>query len=245
MGCFQFYSGEKKEEPKTPKSMSVQSSNSTLTTNSTLTERDMRRSGSLFNSQNVSDTSTESVGRSQFLSLSQRSSNLKLFTYSELKMATKNFNHTVKLGEGGFGCVYKGVVKRSEDPERKLDVAVKQLGKRGLQGHKEWVTEVNVLGVVEHPNLVKLVGHCAEDDERGIQRLLIYEFMPNKSVEDHLSTKSGTPLPWAMRLKIAQDAARGLAYLHEGMDFQVFFFWLLEFHNHLLQFFYWIQSYNP
>ncbi|KAF5955244.1 hypothetical protein HYC85_008100 [Camellia sinensis] len=91
----------------------------------------------------------------------------------------------------------------------------------GWQGHKEWVTEVNVLGVVEHPNLVKLVGHCAEDDERGIQRLLIYEFMPNKSVEDHLSTKSGTPLPWAMRLKIAQDTARGLAYLHEGMDFQV------------------------
>ncbi|KAL7265067.1 hypothetical protein ACSBR1_002924 [Camellia fascicularis] len=223
MGCFQFDSGEKKEEPKTPKSMSVQSSNSTLTTNSTLTERDMRRSGSLFNSQNVSDTSTESVGRSQFLSLSQRSSNLKLFTYSELKMATKNFNHTVKLGEGGFGCVYKGVVKSSEDPERKLVVAVKQLGKRGLQGHKEWVTEVNVLGVVEHPNLVKLVGHCAEDDERGIQRLLIYEFMPNKSVEDHLSTKSETPLPWAMRLKIAQDAARGLAYLHEGMDFQIIF----------------------
>ncbi|KAI8014420.1 Serine/threonine-protein kinase PCRK2 [Camellia lanceoleosa] len=93
----------------------------------------MRRSGSLFNSQNVSDTSTESVGRSQFLSLSQRSSNPKLFTYSELQMATENFNHTVKLGEGGFGCVYKGVVKSSEDPERKLDVAVKQLGKRGLQ----------------------------------------------------------------------------------------------------------------
>ena len=91
------------------------------------------------------------------------------------------------------------------------------------QGHKEWVTEVNVLGVVEHPNLVKLVGYCAEDDERGIQRLLVYEYMPNRSVEDHLSTRSATPLPWAMRLKIAQDAARGLAYLHEGMDFQVGF----------------------
>ncbi|KAG5556906.1 hypothetical protein RHGRI_007219 [Rhododendron griersonianum] len=136
MMCFQFYCGEKKDEQKTTKSMSVQSSNSTLT------ELEMRRSGSEFNSQN---------------------------------------------------------------------------------GHKEWVTEVNVLGVVEHPNLVKLVGYCAEDDERGIQRLLVYEYMPNKSVEDHLSPRSETPLPWAMRLKIAQDAARGLAYLHEGMDFQIIF----------------------
>lgn len=83
------------------------------------------------------------------------------------------------------------------------------------------MTEVNVLGVVEHPNLVKLVGYCAEDDERGIQRLLIYEYMPNRSVENYLSVRSETTLSWEMRLKIAQDAARGLAYLHEGMDFQV------------------------
>lgn len=84
------------------------------------------------------------------------------------------------------------------------------------------MTEVNVLGIVEHPNLVKLVGYCAEDDERGIQRLLVYEFMPNRSVQDHLSNKLQKVLPWATRVKIAQDAAQGLAYLHEGMDFQVF-----------------------
>lgn len=89
------------------------------------------------------------------------------------------------------------------------------------QGHKEWVTEVNVLGVVEHPNLVKLRGYCADDGERGIQRLLIYEYMPNGSLEQHLSARSQTPLPWAMRLKIAQDAARGLTYLHEEFEFQV------------------------
>lgn len=83
------------------------------------------------------------------------------------------------------------------------------------------MTEVNVLGVVEHPNLVKLLGYCAEDDERGIQRLLVYEYMPNGSVQDHLSSRLRMPLPWATRLKIAQDAAQGLAYLHEGMDFQV------------------------
>lgn len=88
------------------------------------------------------------------------------------------------------------------------------------------MTEVNVLGVVEHPNLVKLIGYCAEDDERGIQRLLVYEYMPNRSVQDHLSNRFQTPLPWSRRLRIAQDTARGLAYLHEEMDFQV----LISFH---------------
>lgn len=93
-----------------------------------------------------------------------------------------------------------------------------------LQGHKEWITEVNVLGVVEHPNLVKLLGYCAEDDERGIQRLLVYEYMPNRSVQDHLSSRFQTSLSWTMRVKIAQDSARGLTYLHEGMDLQVSLF---------------------
>lgn len=86
------------------------------------------------------------------------------------------------------------------------------------------MTEVNVLGVVEHPNLVKLIGYCIEDDERGMQLLLVYEYMPNGSVEDHLSSRSTRTLSWGMRLKIALDAARGLTYLHEGMDFQVFHF---------------------
>lgn len=92
-----------------------------------------------------------------------------------------------------------------------------------FQGHKEWVTEVNVLGVVEHQNLVKLLGHCAEDDERGIQRLLVYEYMVNHSVQDHLSGRFDKPLSWETRVRIAQDTARGLAYLHEEMDFQVAF----------------------
>ncbi|KAB2622374.1 receptor-like protein kinase [Pyrus ussuriensis x Pyrus communis] len=208
MKCFSFYIGEKKDEPKS--------------TNTTFTDADMKRSGSELDSQNISDASTESLRRNQYPSFSQRPSNLRVFSVSELKSATKNFSRSVMVGEGGFGCVYKGLIKSEEDPSKKLEVAVKQLGKRGLQGHKEWVTEVNVLGVVEHPNLVKLVGYCAEDDERGIQRLLIYEYMPNGSVENHLASRLD-PLSWAMRLRIAQDAARGLAYLHEEMDFQIIF----------------------
>lgn len=90
------------------------------------------------------------------------------------------------------------------------------------------------LGVVKHPNLVKLVGYCAEDDERGIQRLLVYELMRNKSLEDHLLSRmhAPLPLPWLIRLKIAQDAARGLAYLHEEMDFQVYCFKDKQIHFH-------------
>ncbi|GMJ02989.1 PATTERN-TRIGGERED IMMUNITY (PTI) COMPROMISED RECEPTOR-LIKE CYTOPLASMIC KINASE 1, PBS1-Like 39 [Hibiscus trionum] len=217
MKCFKFLSWRKEDEPKTSSAVSNRSMNSTFT------NREIGQSRSELNSQNVSRISTESIRRSSFPSMSQRPSNLRVFTVSELKSATKNFSRSAMVGEGGFGCVYKGFIKSPDDSSQKIEVAVKQLGKRGLQGHKEWVTEVNLLGVVEHPNLVKLVGYCAEDDERGIQRLLIYEYMPNGSVENLLSEQSETTLSWAMRLKIAQDAARGLAYLHEGMDFQIIF----------------------
>ncbi|KAL9236051.1 hypothetical protein vseg_010760 [Gypsophila vaccaria] len=217
MGCFTF-SDEDKSEPKVEKLVS------SLSSSSVLCDDDVNRSGSEFNSQDISDTSAESMRKNSFFSMSQRStSNLRVFTFQELKSASKGFSRSVKIGEGGFGCVYRGIIKSTDDPSAKIDVAIKQLGKRGLQGHKEWVTEVNFLGVVEHPNLVKLLGYCADDDERGIQRLLIYEYMPNGSVEDHLSSKSRTILPWAMRLRIARDAARGLAYLHEEMDFQIIF----------------------
>ncbi|KAH9671482.1 serine/threonine-protein kinase PCRK1 [Citrus sinensis] len=217
MKCFPFTNWDKKDEPPTtPKSLfSIRSSCATFNDN------EVGRIGSELTSQNVSAISVESEARPSYPSMSQRPSNLKEFTIAELKSATKNFSRSVVIGEGGFGCVYKGLIKNSEDPSQKVEVAVKQLGRRGVQGHKEWVTEVNFLGVVEHQNLVKLVGYCADDDERGIQRLLVYEYMPNGSVDQYLSPKSETILTWAMRLKIAQDAARGLAYLHEGMDFQV------------------------
>ncbi|CAN7051390.1 unnamed protein product [Brassica rapa subsp. trilocularis] len=147
---------------------------------------------------------------------------LKVFTYGELKLATKGFSRALLIGEGGFGCVYRGVV---DGFDSKINVAVKQLNRQeSIQGHKEWINEVSFLGVVNHPNLVKLVGYCADDDERGMQRLLVYELMSNKSLEDHLVGRvMSVSLPWITRLKIAQDAAQGLAYLHEQMDFQLIF----------------------
>lgn len=83
------------------------------------------------------------------------------------------------------------------------------------------MAEVQFLGVVEHPNLVKLIGYCAVDGERGIQRLLVYEYMPNKSLENHLFNRAYPTLPWKTRLQILLGAAQGLAYLHEGLEVQV------------------------
>uniref|UniRef100_A0A0E0K6Y9 Protein kinase domain-containing protein n=1 Tax=Oryza punctata TaxID=4537 RepID=A0A0E0K6Y9_ORYPU len=206
MRCLPFLHGDSKEEDPVNKSASVRS----LSTTST--ERDVR-SGSDFNSMNVSDMSAESIRRTQYPSFTDQPSNLRVFSFSELKNATRNFSRSLMVGEGGFGCVYRGVIKNSDEPTERTEIA----------GQKEWLTELNVLGIVEHPNLVKLIGYCAEDDERGVQRLLVYEYMPNGSVDDHLSSRSTSTLSWPMRLKVALDAARGLKYLHEEMEFQVIF----------------------
>ncbi|XP_076952276.1 serine/threonine-protein kinase PCRK1-like [Bidens hawaiensis] len=229
MRCFSFSSsshGDRNNDTRTAKSTPAHSS--PCISNG---QDDQKKSSTEFTSHDNSDVSTESSARTSFASLSQRRSrnsnsnnnNLREFTFAELKSATRNFSCALVIGEGGFGCVYRAVLRTADGSSKKIDVAIKQLGKRGLQGHKEWITEVNVLGFVDHPNLVKLVGYCAEDDERGIQRLLVYEYMPNRSVQDHLSSRVRTPIPWSTRLRIAQDAARGLAYLHEEMEFQIIF----------------------
>ncbi|KAH7851199.1 hypothetical protein Vadar_008496 [Vaccinium darrowii] len=145
------------------------------------------------------------------------SSQLRKFAFNELKSATRNFRPESLLGEGGFGCVFKGWVNDCGTtpvrPGTGLTVAVKTLNHDGLQGHKEWLAEVNFLGDLIHPNLVKLIGYCIEDD----QRLLVYEFMPRGSLENHLFRRS-LPLPWSTRMKIALGAAEGLAFLHEEAE---------------------------
>ncbi|XP_068649840.1 serine/threonine-protein kinase PBL34-like isoform X2 [Aristolochia californica] len=144
-------------------------------------------------------------------------SQLRKFTFNELKAATRNFRPESLLGEGGFGCVFKGWIEENGTapvkPGTGLTVAVKTLNHDGLQGHKEWLAEVNFLGDLLHRNLVKLIGYCIEDD----QRLLVYEFMPRGSLENHLFRRS-LPLPWSIRMKIALGAAKGLAFLHEEAE---------------------------
>ncbi|KAK9119422.1 hypothetical protein Scep_017515 [Stephania cephalantha] len=144
-------------------------------------------------------------------------SQLRKFTFNELKAATRNFRPESLLGEGGFGCVFKGWIEENGTaavkPGTGLTVAVKTLNHDGLQGHKEWLAEVNFLGDLLHPNLVKLIGYCIEDD----QRLLVYEFMPRGSLENHLFRRA-LPLPWSIRMKIALGAAKGLAFLHEEAE---------------------------
>lgn len=78
--------------------------------------------------------------------------------------------------------------------------------------------------MLDHPNLVKLLGYCSVDGERGIQRLLVYEYMQNKSLEDHLFNRAVPTIPWIKRLNIILGAAQGMAYLHEGLEVQVHLF---------------------
>ncbi|CAL0331968.1 unnamed protein product [Lupinus luteus] len=142
--------------------------------------------------------------------------NMKVFSFVELKAATKNFRSDALLGEGGFGKVYKGWLHHNTltpaKPGSGFIVAIKKLNTESVQGFQEWKSEVNFLGRISHPNLVKLLGYCMDDEEL----LLVYEFMQKGSLESHLFRRYANiePLSWNTRLKIAIDAARGLAFLH-------------------------------
>ncbi|XP_061361844.1 probable serine/threonine-protein kinase PBL5 [Gastrolobium bilobum] len=132
------------------------------------------------------------------------------FSFNELAEATGNFRLDCFLGEGGFGKVYKGHLERVNQV-----VAIKQLDPNGVQGIREFAVEVLTLSLADHPNLVKLIGFCAE----GEQRLLVYEYMPLGSLENHLLDlpPGRKPLDWNTRMKIAAGAAKGLEYLHDKM----------------------------
>ncbi|KAL6565830.1 hypothetical protein OROHE_004885 [Orobanche hederae] len=216
MKCF-FHFKEKNSDNKVQKSAPV------------LNKNQLSQSDVLSEAERVTKSSCSVTSRRSIPELyEEKSQKLRVFTFSELRQATNNFSRLLKIGEGGFGCVYKGTIKaaaavggRGEtDPSL---VAVKKLNRDGYQGHKQWVAEVQFLGIVEHPNLVKLIGYCAVDGERGIQRLLVYDYMPNKSLEDHLFNKAYPPLSWDCRVQIVLGAAKGLAHLHEETQVQVIY----------------------
>nr|DAD23113.1 TPA_asm: hypothetical protein HUJ06_024576 [Nelumbo nucifera] len=135
-------------------------------------------------------------------SLNVTQGTLVTFRYRELQIATKNFSEP--LGRGGFGCVFRGTLPDSSA------IAVKKL--EGIrQGEKQFRTEVSTVGSVQHVNLIRLRGFCSE----GTNRLLVYDYAPNGSLETHLFQKDSKMLDWKTRYRIALGTARGLEYLHE------------------------------
>ncbi|KAI9083427.1 hypothetical protein K1719_034641 [Acacia pycnantha] len=134
-----------------------------------------------------------------------RSQSRSSFMYEELVHATNGFSAQNLLGEGGFGCVYKGLLTDG------TEVAVKQLKVGGGQGEREFQAEVEIISRVHHRHLVSLVGYCISEH----QRLLVYDYLPNNTLHYHLHDKDRPVLDWATRVKIAAGSARGIAYLHE------------------------------
>ncbi|XP_027348795.1 proline-rich receptor-like protein kinase PERK8 isoform X1 [Abrus precatorius] len=133
------------------------------------------------------------------------SSSRSWFTYEELIQATNGFSAQNLLGEGGFGCVYKGLLMDGRE------VAVKQLKIGGGQGEREFRAEVEIISRVHHRHLVSLVGYCISDH----QRLLVYDYLPNNTLHYHLHGENRPVLDWPTRVKVAAGSARGIAYLHE------------------------------
>ncbi|KAL0915113.1 hypothetical protein M5K25_015512 [Dendrobium thyrsiflorum] len=129
------------------------------------------------------------------------------FTYKDLYMATKGFGEEEFLGAGGFGRVYKGVL-----PRTKTQVAVKKISHETRHGMRQFVAEIISIGHLRHRNLVQLLGYCRRKGEL----LLVYDFMPNGSLDQLLFDKPESMLDWKQRLHIIRGVASGLFYLHEG-----------------------------
>uniref|UniRef100_A0A0E0A9Z7 non-specific serine/threonine protein kinase n=1 Tax=Oryza glumipatula TaxID=40148 RepID=A0A0E0A9Z7_9ORYZ len=135
------------------------------------------------------------------------SSDLPLMDLASIHAATDSFSKANKLGEGGFGPVYRGVL-----PGGGAEIAVKRLSARSRQGAAEFRNEVELIAKLQHRNLVRLLGWCAERDEK----LLVYEFLPNGSLDAFLFNEGkSAQLGWATRHNIIVGIARGLLYLHE------------------------------
>ncbi|XP_062204799.1 leucine-rich repeat receptor protein kinase HPCA1-like [Phragmites australis] len=132
----------------------------------------------------------------------------RTFTFDELKRITNNFSEANDIGNGGYGKVYRGTL-----PSGQL-VAVKRSQQGSLQGSLEFRTEIELLSRVHHKNVVSLVGFCLDQGEQ----MLVYEYIPNGTLKESLTGKSGVRLDWRRRLRVVLGAAKGIAYLHELAD---------------------------
>ncbi|XP_052182389.1 probable receptor-like serine/threonine-protein kinase At4g34500 [Diospyros lotus] len=132
------------------------------------------------------------------------------YSLKELEVATRGFSDENVIGEGGYGIVYRGVLQDGSV------VAVKNLLNNKGQAEKEFKVEVEAIGKVRHKNLVGLIGYCAD----GARRSLVYEYVDNGNLEQWLHGDVGpvSPLTWDVRMRIAVGTAKGLAYLHEGLE---------------------------
>ncbi|KAJ8438639.1 hypothetical protein Cgig2_016385 [Carnegiea gigantea] len=122
------------------------------------------------------------------------------YSYEELAKATNNFSISCKIGEGGFGAVYYGELRGEKAAVKKMD----------MQASREFLAELKVLTHVHHLNLVRLLGYCVEDS-----LFVVYEFIDNGNLSQHLRSSARDPLPWTTRVQIALDSARALEYIHE------------------------------
>eukprot|EP00258_Populus_trichocarpa_P038511 XP_024454530.1 LOW QUALITY PROTEIN: probable receptor-like serine/threonine-protein kinase At4g34500 [Populus trichocarpa] len=132
------------------------------------------------------------------------------YSLKELEIATRGFSEENVIGEGGYGVVYRGVLQDGSV------VAVKNLLNNKGQAEKEFKVEVEAIGKVRHKNLVRLIGYCAD----GSSRMLVYEYVDNGNLEQWLHGDVGpvSPMTWDIRMNIAIGTAKGLAYLHEGLE---------------------------
>ncbi|XP_075498659.1 wall-associated receptor kinase-like 14 [Primulina tabacum] len=136
------------------------------------------------------------------------SSSVPLYPYKEIERATNGFSERLRLGTGAYGTVYAGKLHNDEW------VAIKKLRSRDHDSVEQVINEIKLLSSVSHPNLVRLLGCCIENGEH----ILVYEFMPNGTLSEHLQRERGAVLPWTIRLTVAAETARAISYLHSAMN---------------------------